>query len=173
MDSLKYYYDEWIRIPIRNFRVGVQNLFGWFPIVWKDRDWDKHYIMEVLIYKLKRNRQYMIDHGHVENDKQIATMSECIELLEKVHDEWEHYEEPAYRKHEEKWGKSEHYTEPCEDRPGTYRLRDRNDERYTEEQLKQKNREFIINSRIAHLKRQRDFEEAMSIFVNHYDSWWD
>ena len=102
--DLKFYYNEWIRIPIRNFQVGLKNLFAWFPIVWKDRDWDKHYIMEMLIFKLKRNRQYMIDHGHLVNDKQIASMTECIDLLEMVHNEWENYEEPAAKKHAEKWG---------------------------------------------------------------------
>jgi hypothetical protein len=171
--DLKYYYNEWIRIPIRNFRVGILNLFRWLPIVWRDRDWDKHYIMEVLIFKLKKNRQYSIDHGHVVNDEQIRTMTECIELLEKVHNEFDNYEEPAYLKHQEKWGKTEHYFVPCEDRPDMYELKDRNDERYTEEEVKQKNHEFIISSRIAHQKRQRDFEVAMEIFVSNFDSWWD
>jgi hypothetical protein len=153
--------------------VGLKNLFAWFPIVWKDRDWDKHYIMEMLIFKLKRNRQYMIDHGHLVNDKQIASMTECIDLLEMVHNEWENYEEPAAKKHAEKWGETQFYTEPCEDRPNAYRLKDRNDERYNEEQLKQKSHEFIISSRIAHSKRQRDFDTAMQIFSSNFDSWWD
>jgi hypothetical protein len=38
-------------------------------------------------------------------------------LLEKVHNEWENYEEPAYVKHEEKWGKSDYYTEALEENP--------------------------------------------------------
>ena len=173
MKRLRTYYKEWIRIPIRDFKIGIRNLFTWLPIIWKDRDWDKYFIMETLLFKLKRHRQYMIDYGHVVNDKQIASITECIDLLEKVHNEWEFYEEPAYLKHQEKWGKPEHYTEPCEDRPGSYRLKDRNDERYTEEQLKQKSHEFIISSKIAHQKRQRDFEVAMEIFVQNYDTWWD
>ena len=29
-------------------KYGVQNLYKWFWIIWKDRDWDHHYIFEVL-----------------------------------------------------------------------------------------------------------------------------
>ena len=171
---IKYYYKEYLRLPIRNFTIGMSNLRRWLPIVWKDRDWDKHYIMEPLLFKLRNHIEYMKHHSHVEcAPEQVRTMSECLELLEKVHDEWTYYEDPACLKHEEKWGKSEFYTVPCEDRPGSWRLMDRNEERYTEEELKQKNKEYILNIRIAQNKRQRDFEVAMEIFVQNFDKWWD
>lgn len=170
---IKNLYREWIRIPVRDFLTGVRNLIKWFPIIWNDRDWDKHYIMEVLLFKLKRNRQYMIDHGHVVNDDQIRTITECIDLLEKIHHEWENYEEPAYDAHNKKWGEPEFYTEPCEDRPDCYILKDRTEEKYTAEENEQRRKEFLLSSRIAAEKRRRDFAEAMSIFVKNYDTWWD
>lgn len=162
-----------IRIFFRNLFIGFHNLIEWFPVIWKDRDWDKDYIMEILIYKMKRNRQYMIDHGHVINENQIHTLTECIELLEKVHNEWENYEEPEYTKHEQKWGKADYYTEPSEENPNCYVLKDRNDERYTEKELEKKKKDFLLSSRIGGLKRKRDFEHAMEIFVSEFDSWWD
>ena len=173
ISNLKYFERDYFRIPFRDLKIGILNLWRWLPIVWNDRDWDKHYIMEVLIFKLKKNRQYSIDHGHVVNDNEIRTMSECIELLEKVHNEWDNYEEPAYNKHEEKWGKTEFYTVPCEDRPGSYLLKDRNDEKYTKEENKQKDKERILASKIAYNHRRRDFEVAMEIFVQNFDKWWD
>lgn len=162
-----------VRIFFRNLYIGFRNIIEWIPIIWKDRDWDKDYIMEILIYKLKRNRQYMIDHGHVVNDNQILTITECIDLLEKVHNEWENYEEPAYRKYEEKWGKSDYYTEPSKENFNCYVLKDHNDERYTEEELEKKSKDFLLSSKIGNLKRKRDFKHAMEIFVDEFDSWWD
>ena len=35
----------------RNFIKGIKNLFKWFPIVWKDRDWDDHFIFEIIHYQ--------------------------------------------------------------------------------------------------------------------------
>jgi hypothetical protein len=31
---------------------GVKNLIYWFPIIWKDRNWDSHYIFEIMKHKL-------------------------------------------------------------------------------------------------------------------------
>ena len=45
----------------KNFVKGVKNLWKWFPVIWKDRDWDDHYIFEVLKFKLNTsNDQYHI-----------------------------------------------------------------------------------------------------------------
>ena len=162
-----------VRIFFRNLFIGFRNIIEWFPIIWKDRDWDKDYIMEILIYKLKRNRQYMIDHSHVVNDNQILTITECIDLLEKVHNEWENYEEHSHDEHEKKWGKSEYYTEPCLDRIGSYRLKDRREERMTSEDIEQMKKEFIIASKISALKRKNDFKYALEIIHEEFDGWWD
>jgi hypothetical protein len=162
-----------MKFAIRNFIQGIRNLIKWIPIIWKDRDWDKDYIMKILIFKLKKNRKYMLEYSHVENEDQILSITECIELLERVHNEWENYEEPAYRKYEEKWGKSDYYTEPCEHNPKLYILKDRNQERYTEEKIEEMKKDFILSSKIASLKRKRDFQHAMEIFVSEFDSWWD
>lgn len=169
-------YNNYIRIPVRDLRIGFSNLWFWLPIIWKTRDWDKRYLMEMLILKLRRHRDYQKNHSHVAepyNSDKVNSMTECLELLEKVHNEWENYEEPAHDKHEEKWGKTEFYTVPSTSHPNCYELKDRNDERYTEEENKKKSEEFILASRIAGLKRQRDFTVAMEIFVTKFDTWWD
>jgi hypothetical protein len=171
--EIKYFGKEYFRIPVRDFRTGISNLWRWLPIIWKDRDWDKHYIMEIFIFKLKRNRDYMINHGHTVNDRAIATMTECIDLLEKVHNEWDNYEEHSHDKHEEKWGKSEYYTEPCEDRPGSYSLKDRREDRMSPEDIEQMKKEFIIACKISSQKRKTDFKHALEIILEEFDGWWD
>ena len=34
------------------FKTGVKNIIYWFPIIWKDRNWDSHYIFEIIKHKL-------------------------------------------------------------------------------------------------------------------------
>lgn len=170
MKSFIYYYTQKIQIPIENFFIGIRNIFAWLPIIWKDRNWDQYFIMNILLFKLKRTQRFMLDTECPPDNITLSSISRCIELLEKVHNEWESYEEPAYRKHEEKWGKSDFYREPTDS--NTYILKDRNEERYTEEELKQKRHEAFLMVRIAQRKRQMDFTEAMELFVENFDRWW-
>ena len=41
------------------FKTGVQNLIYWFPIIWKDRNWDSHYIFEIMMHKIKAQSKYI------------------------------------------------------------------------------------------------------------------
>ena len=42
----RYYHKDFIR--------GVKNLWKWFPVIWKDRDWDSNYVYKVLQFKLEQ-----------------------------------------------------------------------------------------------------------------------
>lgn len=41
-----------IYIKIVRFIESVKNLYRWFPIIWKDRQWDHSYMEEILEFKL-------------------------------------------------------------------------------------------------------------------------
>jgi hypothetical protein len=43
----------------KDFIYGVKNLRNWLPTIWKDRDWDQHFIYEVLIHKLEKQAKYI------------------------------------------------------------------------------------------------------------------
>jgi hypothetical protein len=47
----KYYHKDFI--------YGVKNLWNWLPTIWKDRDWDQHFIYEVLIHKLEKQAKFI------------------------------------------------------------------------------------------------------------------
>ncbi len=36
----------------RSIKYGIKNLITWFPIIWKDRDWDHWYLYKILRFKL-------------------------------------------------------------------------------------------------------------------------
>lgn len=38
---------------LRNFKKSVNNLIKWLPIIWKDRDWDYEYLLDIMSFKMK------------------------------------------------------------------------------------------------------------------------
>ena len=51
---------------------GIKNIISWFPIIWRDRDWDHWYIYEILGFKLKRMEKLFRKYGHAEESEAIA-----------------------------------------------------------------------------------------------------
>jgi hypothetical protein len=43
----------------RNIKYGVKNLITWFPTIWRDRNWDDHFIFELLRVKLENQSKYI------------------------------------------------------------------------------------------------------------------
>ena len=84
----RYYHKDFVK--------GVKNLIRWFPVIWKDRDWDYRYIWDLNIQKLKFQSKYIgnnDNHTRAKRDAQI--MMTCVRLMEKIKDndyEVEHQE---------------------------------------------------------------------------------
>lgn len=92
--NLKYkYYD---------FKSGIRNLWIWFPIIWRDRNWDQAYIWNILKHKLKIQGEYlgkMNRHTTAKRDAEI--MSLVVKLIDKVKEgyyemEWGEYEDSDF-----------------------------------------------------------------------------
>lgn len=86
---------------IKQFFRNIQNVIRWFPIIWKDRDWDDYYIWIILETKLKHQAKYIGDrdfHLHAKRDAEI--MMTCVRLIEKVREEYYHMEYMDYHKSE-------------------------------------------------------------------------
>jgi hypothetical protein len=64
-----------------DFIKGIKNLWNWFPTIWKDRDWDSHFIYEVLIHKLEKQATYLYHNGnHVDSERDAEKMFLCARL---------------------------------------------------------------------------------------------
>jgi hypothetical protein len=95
------------------FKQGVKNLWYWFPVIWKDRNWDDHYIFEVLKHKLKAQAKQIGDSDiHTRSQLDAKRMRLCVKLIQLVQDETYSMEYMDYYK-DRIW-----FT-PCEDRPGS------------------------------------------------------
>ena len=105
-DLLDTIYDKVYWKPIgwriKEFRSSVNKLIRWFPIIWKDRDWDDHYIWEIMKNKLRWQAKYIGDRDfHTRAAMDAKRMRLCVNLIDKVQDEFYSSEYMDY--HESKW----------------------------------------------------------------------
>ena len=101
---------------IKRFFRRIYNLYRWFPIIWKDQDWDDHFIFEILKFKLKNQAEYIGKRGyHVSAERDAEIMMTCVRLIEKVQDEYYGTEYFDYHKSELKFIDSESH-------PGMYEV---------------------------------------------------
>ncbi len=89
IEKIKELYWSKIGYKVRGFFTSVGNLIKWFPIIWKDRDWDDHYIFEVFKFKLEKQAKYIKEKGfHTNSDLDAKRMMLCVKLIEKVQEEF-------------------------------------------------------------------------------------
>jgi hypothetical protein len=95
----------------RNFKQGIKNLWYWGPIIWQDRNWDYHYIFEILKHKLKAQSNYIGSRNfHTRAKTDARNMMICVNLIQKIQDDF--YELEYFDHHKET-----HWWIPSEDRP--------------------------------------------------------
>mgnify|MGYP003351274053 CR=1 FL=1 len=74
---------------IKRFFKRIYNLYRWFPIIWKDQDWDDYYIFEVLKFKLKNQAEHIGGKDrHTRAKRDAEKMMLCVRLIEKVQEEY-------------------------------------------------------------------------------------
>jgi hypothetical protein len=88
---------RWLRwkLPYQHkyIKYGVKNLYKWFWVIWKDRDWDHYYILEVLKFKLEKQAKYLSEVGcHTTAQRDAELMMTCVRLINKLQKE-EYYDE--------------------------------------------------------------------------------
>ena len=170
----------------RDFKVGVKNIWYWLPIIWKDRNWDSHYIFEIMIHKLKAQSKYIGERDiHTRAKRDAEVMMTCVRLMEKVQDEFYSGEDSDY--HETK-----HWFEPS-DKKGYSTLEFRQlyenfDDYFKKYPLIYKrvmngegvfNREgreddkHIIAMNIAYINHDRARKLLFKIMEQNIEKWWD
>ena len=86
------YYHKYIKM-------GVKNLIYWFPIIWKDRNWDSHYIFEIMKHKLSGQADYIGRRDfHTRAQEDAKRMRLCVKLMGLVQDEFYSSEYSDYHK---------------------------------------------------------------------------
>ena len=171
------------------FKQGIKNIIYWFPIIWKDRNWDDHYIFEVLKHKLKAQAKYIGDNDrHTRAQLDAKRMRLCIKLIEKVQEEEYAMEYMDYRK-DRVW-----FTD-CEDKPGyssynseevwekyddffkkyplVYKRAMKGEGPFTLDGRDEEEINKIIAMNISHINQQRAHKLLFKIMEKNILGWWD
>ena len=89
IEKIKELYWSKIGYKVKGFFTSVGNLIKWFPVIWKDRDWDDQYIFEVFKFKLEKQAKYIKEKGfHTNSDLDAKRMMLCVKLMEKIQEDF-------------------------------------------------------------------------------------
>ena len=83
----------------KEIRTGLKNIWYWLPIIWKDRNWDSHYIFDIMIHKLKAQSKYIGSRGiHLRAERDAEIMMTCVNLMKLIQDDFYSSEYSDYHK---------------------------------------------------------------------------
>jgi hypothetical protein len=174
------------------FMSGVKNLWKWFPVIWKDRDWDHNYIFEVLKFKISNQSNYIGGHDrHTTAKRDAEIMMTVTRLIDKVQEdtysmEYMDYHKTKYffeeldeKRNDEKlyeWKsdlKSENFDEFFKKYPRQYKKAVSGElSRFTRYDDEAKNKQ-IYAMEIAHENQERCHRLLFKILANNIRKWWD
>ena len=164
-----------ITYPVRRFFRKIKNVFRWLPTIWKDEDYDDHFINEIFIKKLEHTRDFFLsDRTHILEAKKVAAeIQEAIDRLHMTRDSWEFYEEPVNDMITEKWGKSKFNFIPTNDGTGSSYMELEHENVKTPEDEEQYLKEFREAMNKARKDYRKDKKETYKFIAKHIDGWWD
>lgn len=151
--------------PVRKLPRKVVKLLKWFPIIWKDEDWDYHFIYEILKHKLRFTRECISKYGYHANKETVCKHIRMAEILiERI--QKDEYTEAADKEHLLKWG-------PLEFRSvwgGTILGRAKV---YSEEERKRENEESLRITKHGMYMRKQDETLLFELLRKRINTFWD
>lgn len=144
-----------------DIRNGVRNLIRYAPIIWFDRDWDDHYLLEILQFKFKNMAKAIGDNGHLVGREEYGRqLRVCSELCRRINED--EYLERSF-------GPFEHFGEFVPAEYGTYR--------YESQTLKGGrevgDREMRSYYKAADQLKKHDLWLLTTMIRKHLLKWWD
>jgi len=168
---------------------GIKNIIYWFPIIWKDRNWDHDYIFRLLQHKLKAQSKYIgSNNRHTRAQYDAQRMNICVNLMQKLQDSFYDLEYMDY-------AKERHWFEPCKDREGystwesktlyenfdvyfkkyplVYKKVMKGEGPFTLDGKDEDDLKKVIAMNIAHLNQDRARKLLFKIMEENIEKWWD
>jgi hypothetical protein len=161
---------------IKQFFKQIHNLIRWFPIIWKDMDWDDFYIFEILKFKLKNQAKYIgTKDRHMSAKRDAEIMMLCVRLIEKVQDEYYGMEYFNYHESEMKFIPSRRH-------PGSYEMVNKLISEHYDNYFKKYPRIYKqvtgkdkheIAFQISRINEERAHKLLFTILEQNIRRWWD
>jgi hypothetical protein len=163
---------EKIKTFFRNIKLGIPNLIKWFPVIWKDRDWDQHFLYVILQFKLKQMEQLQRKYGISANRNDYADqMKTCIILLDRIIKS--DYLINTLKPHEEKWGESKLNFKKVKDRSelfeGIFTVEKVTNKKEKDQEHKDRMR---LYKHVDNLEKQ-DLDLLFKNMRKYVEWWWD
>ncbi len=144
---------------------GIGNLIYWFPIIWKDRDFDHYYLTAILRHKMNSMAKFY-DSSHawgVDAPKLAHEMKFCVLILDRILKD--DYNKEGYYLHDRKWGELEFVT----NEKGNMTITRVN--RHMDEELEQEEYKKVCEDEMKY--RDVDIATLFEIMKNNLLNWWD
>ena len=157
---------------------GIKNLIKWFPIIWKDRNFDHFYIFNVLRFKIKNTADYVEKHDRYEGcELDVQKMRLCVKLIDLVNDEFYESEIQDYykTKHTSKKLPSGNYqfeSEVIEDNLDEYFKKYPNDFRRLSSDDLQYNK-YLTATKMGMDRQIRANKILFNLIERNIFNWWD
>ena len=75
LSNIKYFF--------YSIKYGIENIVYYLPVIWKDRDWDNEYILDLLKHKLIKNEKKLRKYSLAVNSEKTADeIKNVIDLIE-------------------------------------------------------------------------------------------
>ena len=175
------------RYTLKEIRTGFKNIFYWLPIIWKDRNWDSHYIFDIMMHKLKAQSKYIGSRGiHTGSERDAEVMMTCVRLMKLIQDE-------TYSSEYSDYHKSKHWFEDVPGKEGyssweSKLLEENFDEYFKKYPLIYKrvlngegvfgregreDDKQIIAMNIGHINHDRARKLLFKLMEENIEKWWD
>ncbi len=191
LEDTKIYDIYWDLIGWRtsNFISKVKNIVRWFPIIWKDRDYDDSYIMEILKFKLSNQANYISKKDrHTRAQYDAQKMRLCVRLIEKFQEEYYNLEYFDYFNMEVSFTEcvdrpdcsemnttvtSERFDEYIKKYPSVHRRVLKGEGWLDISKCEDDDIKYRIARNIAGINHQRAKKLLFKLLEIHIESWWD
>lgn len=151
---------------------GIQSIFMWLPIIWKDRQWDHTYIYMIFRHKLHLTEQLIRNHGIHENHLIDANrIKSCVTILDRLMEDV--YHDMAFEKHYKKWGEPKMSFKPSDEYPDCSQLHIKYPNVKTKQDEELEREGFRKASEHEVKLRESDLETLFRTMHKHIQEWWD
>ncbi len=155
-----------------HIKYGIKNLIQWFPVIWKDRQWDYLFIYLILRHKLHLTEQMTRKYGHHTKHIQDADkIKKCVLLLDRLIED--DYHENIFKHYDEKWGEMEVIYKDSTDYPDCCEVDMKYPNVKTKEDEILKSKEYkLLSNKPEELKKQ-DIDLLFKLMRKNIQTWWD
>jgi len=150
---------------------GVGNLIRWFPVIWRDRDYDEHYLFAVMKKKLRQMAKCQKIGPTMSGEETAKKMNICVNLLDRLMKS--DYDVEALRKVEEKWGELIDISSPNPDNRGYYEFKMKYENVKTPKDEEESRKMSRRETKLGDARQQYDKDYLFDIIKKHIFGWWN